>query len=181
MKMKKCFALILAAVLLFSLAACGSSDKDAQPTEAKEVVLSAGGVSITLPEGFKAATDFGEESNVVAGCSGDNGYIGIYVTCETLATLEKDESYTAEQYVKDVHDSLEMTGLSEIGTRNGLPYFTYTETVNSSGKEAVLKYLNIGYRSGENCYLAQFFCYEQEYDYFRDRFFKWAGTVKFSL
>lgn len=179
--MKRWFAALLAAVLVLSLAACGTSDKDAeQAAEAKEITLTGNGVSITLPEGYSAVNDESQNTNVIAAFSGEDGYVGIYVTRETLNALGKDETYTAEDYVSAVRAINPGDNLSQVKTKDGIPYFTYTEKKQVSGKDVELKYLLAGYRAGDSCYLAQFFCYEQHYDdYFRDRFLRWAASVKF--
>lgn len=180
--MKRWLVLLLTAVLLFSLAACGSSSETdssqaAEATEAESITLTSGGVSIDLPAGYTVADNPEGNPNLVATFSGEQGFIVIYVIRESLSDLGVDADFAAKEYMTELHDALTADHLSQVDEKDGLPYFTYTE---DSGGTQPLNYLNIGYRSGDYCYVVQFLCYEQEYEpYYRDSFFEWASTVKF--
>ena len=77
-----------------------------------------------------------------------------------------------------VHDASAAEKLSAVEVKDGLPYFTYTD---AGDERQPMNCLNIGFLSGDSGYIVQFFCYEQEYEpYYRDDFFRWAGTIRFS-
>ena len=172
--MKKLTALILAAVLLFALPACSSTEKGDQ-------VLSSKGVSITLPSDFYVVSSGAIDNPLIlTGFSNAADDIAIYVITETRSELGVDSSFTADDYLDAQREYSTGNVISAVREQDGVKYFTYTVTQTDNLNSNTYHFLNTAYLSGDNFYYVQFCCRSELFDAKKDSFIAWAKTVSFS-
>ena len=170
--MKRVFALILASCMLLALAACGSSNANAEATtpptaetapQLPTTSLGDTGVQITLPEemGFEAQT------------SELNDYFAVSANsdCAIVVNIANKSDYTGLSLAEYADGSAEVNGAEGAAQdADGNYYFTY---INEDGyhfytavREGADKYYRVG-----------FYCFSDGWASFSEQFAQWAATI----
>lgn len=175
--MKRFTALLLAALMLIALAACGSDNKTEEDKK-----IGASGISMVLPADFKVYDEIDKDllPDLAVAFSNKNGDIAIYVIREDLSGIKDSDNYTADDYLQAQHEVSTGTDTSDILESDGVKYYTYSYVNDEDADDIVsLKYLNIACRSDDSCWLLQFCCRSESFDANKANFIKWSKTVTF--
>ena len=173
--MKRIAAIILVYCMLFALAACGknnsTADGSAYPedliTEDFKYPLGDTGAKVAIPAelGFEA---YESELNDFYG-GGPGGDWRIIVNTELKSDL-------ADCTLADYASLTAQANEGEVGQdANGNYFFTY---VNKISDEETYKFYTAVREGSEKYYRVSFYCFDEYWETFGDRFAEWAMTIE---
>lgn len=191
--MKKLFAVVLAVIMVVSLAACGSKapssntststpdtqEKIVESTSADDdFVLDAGDFDITVPEGYHLANELlPTESDVKVMITDKSNNVGLMFVQEPLSDFEDSDISSLDDYIKLQHDNINGENASEIKEINGMKYFTYTFHNKDLGY--TYEYFTTATKTDTDFWAMQGFTLQNMYDDYEADFAKWLSSVKF--
>lgn len=191
--MKKLFAVVLAVIMVVSLAACGSKapssntststpdtqEKIVESTSADDdFVLDAGDFDITVPEGYHLANELlPADSDVKVMITDKSNNVGLMFVQEPLSDFEDSDISSLDDYIKLQHDNINGENASEIKEINGMKYFTYTFHNKDLGY--TYEYFTTATKTDTDFWAMQGFTLQNMYDNYEADFAKWLSSVKF--
>lgn len=191
--MKKLFAVVLAVIMVVSLAACGlkapssntststpdTQEKIVESTSADDdFVLDAGDFDITVPEGYHLANELlPAESDVTVMITDKSNNVGLTFIKESISDFEGTGYDTLDDYIKLQHDNIKGENASEIKEINGMKYFTYTFHNKDLGY--TYEYFTTATKTDTDFWAMQGFTLQNMYDDYEADFAKWLSSVKF--
>lgn len=191
--MKKLFAVVLAVIMVVSLAACGlkapssntststpdTQEKIVESTSADDdFVLDAGDFDITVPEGYHLANELlPAESDVKVMITDKSNNVGLMFVQEPLSDFEGSDISSLDDYIKLQHDNINGENASEIKEINGMKYFTYTFHNKDLGY--TYEYFTTATKTDTDFWAMQGFTLQNMYDDYEADFAKWLSSVKF--
>ena len=180
--MKRFIAILMAAAMLFALAACGSDSAKNNVDADGNHALSSNGITITLPADYYVYDQLDKTvyPDIATAFTNNAGDVAIYVISEKFTELGVDSSFTADDYLDAQHENSTGMITSVIKEEDGVRYYTYTYMNTEEIKDIVtLEYLNVAYKSSDAFWMVQFCCAQSDFDKKKPDFLKWAKTVTF--
>ncbi len=158
--MKKLIALLMAVLMLASLAACGAP---------KEKEFTNSGLTITLNDSF---TEKSYEGYTV--CY-DSKNVAVFVLKEGFSLLAGLENYTLKQYADLVFAANSARNPSAITEVEGLTTFEYTFL--NTEDNTTYKYFTTMFKGDDAFWTIQFCCAADKYNTYKADFIKYAHSV----
>ncbi|MBR5858317.1 MAG: hypothetical protein IKZ05_00190 [Clostridia bacterium] len=158
--MKKLIALLMAALMLVSFAACG---------EAKDKEFTKEGLTITLTDAFKEASF--EGYTVVY----DSANVAVFVIKESFSLLAGFEDYTINQYAQLVHTANSSKLPGEVKLEDGLLCFEYTYL--NTDDNTTYKYFTTVFKGNDAFWTIQFCSTADKYNECKPEMIKYAKSV----
>lgn len=194
--MKKIIAFVLLFVLVFSLAACGSttkskndnSNKSVSQTKETESVDSNvdskmkdfvfGSLKMTLPSDFTQKNDLlPEDSDMEYLFTDRNQTIAVVALKELKSEFKGTEVKSLDDYLKVQRDNSKGIFTSVINEDNGLKYFEYTALSNALKESVTYEYFSTAYETDDEYWFIQITTLEDNYKSLQSDFIKWAHSI----